>query len=740
MTSGRVVTFYSYKGGVGRTQALASAGTLLSRWGYKVLCVDWDLEAPGLDRYFHKWLEQKQNPGVVELIHSCAQGKEPQWKDYVVELRIDRSTQPLHLMPAGVQDDSYKSRLQSLDWSVLYDKHALGTFIECIRDEWKENYDFILVDSRTGITDIGGICTIQLPDLLALLFTANHQSLEGIIDVWKSAIAGRNRFAFDRARLLALPVATRFEQRVEYARAQEWLRLFAEKLEPLFAEWAAKEVSIPELLGFARVPYVPYWSFGEELPVLEEDGRDPEQISFAFETIAALLANGLEGTDLLVRNREAYISAAWKVKPLGAEARLDGTPEKTVRLFLSYSYKDSEWVEQLKTHLAPLERQGVIQSWYDRIFTSGAHWQKELDVHIEEADIILFFLSADFLSSEYSQGAEVRRALQRTQEGKARMIPILLRPVNMVGTPFAQMQLLPKEGKPVTSYSNREEVWANISHEIGELAQRIQGTSTTQPLHRSKKDTASFRHLEAMLSELPEVAQDSGWSPSDPFKDVALGPEDAILFLPSAPRDLKKIVRECKVDIRGWGGADFPYGRSVNSKEFYSSDGLRVVDTNPWTASTAGFHLWKMRFSGHFMQRQLLEEDFQDRSYGWVTNPHGRLSVEWALLDIVRPILFARNLMVRFDYEGRFAVKYVWHGLKERSLLILNQQRMGLGFERYVSSLPNWAFDGVFGRNDELYEIASSAAQSLFRQFGWDAMSSSVPEQLRTLLEGRLPY
>ncbi len=739
MTSGRVITFYSYKGGVGRTQALASAGTLLSRWGYKVLCVDWDLEAPGLDRYFHRWLERKQNPGVVELIHSCAQGKEPQWKDYVVELRIDRSTQPLHLMPAGVQDDSYKNRLQSLDWSVLYDKHALGTFIERVRDEWKENYDFILVDSRTGITDIGGICTIQLPDLLVLLFTANHQSLEGSIDVWKSALAGRNRFAFDRARLLALPVATRFEQRVEYARAQEWSRLFAEKLEPLFAEWAAKEVSIPELLGLARIPYVPYWSFGEELPVLEEDGRDPEQISFAFETIAALLANGLEGTDLLVRNREAYVSAAWKVKPLGAEARLEGAPEKTVRLFLSYSYKDREWVEQLKTHLTPLERQGVIQSRYDRVFTSGAHWQKELDVHIEEADIILFFLSADFLSSEYAQGVEVRRALQRTQEGKARAVPILLRPVNMAGTPFAQMQFLPKEGKPVTSYSNREEVWANISHEIGELAHGIQTASTTPPPYRSKKDTASFKHLEAMLNELPHVAHDAGWNPSDPVRDVALGPEDAIL-LSIAPRDLKKIVRECMVDIRGWGGAGFPYGWYPHSKEFYTPDGLRVVDTNTWPFSTASFHLWKMQFSGHFMQRQLLEEDFQDLSVPRMANPHGRLSVEWALLDIVRPILFARNLMVRFDYEGSFAVKYAWHGLKERSLIILNQRRMGFGFERYVSSLPSWTFDCVLGRNDDLYDIAYSTAQSLFWQFGWEnAMSSSVPEQLRTLLEGRLP-
>jgi MinD-like ATPase involved in chromosome partitioning or flagellar assembly len=69
---GSIITFYSFKGGVGRTLALANAGALLSQWGYKVLCVDWDLEAPGLHTYFRKWIRPTEFPGVIDLVEAYA--------------------------------------------------------------------------------------------------------------------------------------------------------------------------------------------------------------------------------------------------------------------------------------------------------------------------------------------------------------------------------------------------------------------------------------------------------------------------------------------------------------------------------------------------------------------------------------------------------------------------------------------------------------------------------------------
>ncbi|MGH3613728.1 MAG: hypothetical protein ACRDRK_14280, partial [Pseudonocardia sp.] len=75
------------------------------------------------------------------------------------------------------------------DWAELYERYGLGEFLERCRAEWKAEYDFVLVDSRTGITDIGGKCTVQQPEVLVMLFTANEQSMRGTLDVARRAVA-----------------------------------------------------------------------------------------------------------------------------------------------------------------------------------------------------------------------------------------------------------------------------------------------------------------------------------------------------------------------------------------------------------------------------------------------------------------------------------------------------------------------------------------------------------------------
>ena len=238
MAEGTIVTFYSYKGGVGRTLALANIGAVLAKWGYRVLCVDWDLEAPGLHLYYDRWIAPKhenaasQKPGLTELILSHVAGEKPNWQDHLHDVVFPDAGQPLKLMTAGRQDESYVSRMQSLDWKSLYDSHQLGNFLEQLRTEWKNEFDFILLDSRTGVTDIGGICTVQMPDSLVVLFTANLQSLRGCLDVVQRAKRAQQSLPFDRGKLLALPVATRFESRIEYEQAQSCSRLLPRNSNP----------------------------------------------------------------------------------------------------------------------------------------------------------------------------------------------------------------------------------------------------------------------------------------------------------------------------------------------------------------------------------------------------------------------------------------------------------------------------------------------------------------------------
>jgi cellulose biosynthesis protein BcsQ len=242
MSKGTIITFYFYKGGVGRTFALANIGALLSTWGYKVLCIDWDLEAPGLQFFFQPWMKEQERPGLVEFIQAHADGKQPQWQDYVTTIQFDNTKVPLFLMKAGQQNDSYVQRMQALNWDTLYTQHDLGNFLEQTRDSWKQALDFILIDSRTGITDIGGICTVQMPDLLVLLLTANDQSLYGTLNMVERLRNAHERLPLDHSKALIMPVISHFERRVEYVESERWLDIFAQKLAPLYTEWVHRDV------------------------------------------------------------------------------------------------------------------------------------------------------------------------------------------------------------------------------------------------------------------------------------------------------------------------------------------------------------------------------------------------------------------------------------------------------------------------------------------------------------------
>jgi len=367
--SGTVITFYSYKGGVGRTQALANVGTLLSVWGYRVLCIDWDLEAPGLHRYFNRWLSPapavgtdglvevvldhdledwkagvpyRVDPvrgaclmdeghitpraeGLVELIIEHGTGQAADWRRCVQKVSFPQETAQgatLDFLAAGRFDAQYVERLQALDWEALYRERHFGEWLEELRTAWKEEYDFILIDSRTGITDLGGICTIQLPDILVLLFTASQQSLDGVLDVARRATGRQGHLPFDRASLPCVPVPTRFESRVELEIAKVWLETFATRLNPLYRTWLAKGVEPRQLLDVLRLPYVPYWSFGEKMPVLDEGVREPESLGYALATLTALLAHELDQTEILVTNRDDFVEAARGLDAVAAANRL----------------------------------------------------------------------------------------------------------------------------------------------------------------------------------------------------------------------------------------------------------------------------------------------------------------------------------------------------------------------------------------------------------------------------------
>jgi MinD-like ATPase involved in chromosome partitioning or flagellar assembly len=141
---GTVVTFYSYKGGVGRSFILANIAVLLARWGYRVLCVDWDLEAPGLHEYFRPMTPAPPAGGVVDLVSDFLAGKSRP-ADYATRLS---SAGELDFLAAGREGADYVHQVQEIDWQVLYEM-GFGEYLERCREQWISDYDYVLLDSRT---------------------------------------------------------------------------------------------------------------------------------------------------------------------------------------------------------------------------------------------------------------------------------------------------------------------------------------------------------------------------------------------------------------------------------------------------------------------------------------------------------------------------------------------------------------------------------------------------------------
>jgi internalin A len=156
------------------------------------------------------------------------------------------------------------------------------------------------------------------------------------------------------------------------------------------------------------------------------------------------------------------------------EPEADGmTP---LRLFYSHSHKDEDLRNQLETHLKLMQRAGVITAWHDRLIGAGEEWKDEIDKNLERADLILLLVSSDFIASDYCYDKEMTQALQWHDVGKTRVIPVIVRDVNWSKAPFAKLQALPKDGKAVTLWPDRDCAWRNVAEGIERAAEELRKT------------------------------------------------------------------------------------------------------------------------------------------------------------------------------------------------------------------------------------------------------------------------
>lgn len=180
-------------------------------------------------------------------------------------------------------------------------------------------------------------------------------------------------------------------------------------------------------------------------------------------------------------------------------------PETPVEVFYSYAHEDERLRIALEKHLTLLKRQGVITGWHDRRISAGTEWAGQIDSHLNTAALILLLVSPDFLGSDYCYDVELARALQRHEAGEARVIPIILRPVDWMSGSFGKLQALPSNGKPVTTWGNRDQAFFNVATGIRAAIEELRSKSTAISQKRAA-ESPQRSSIKERQSRKPAVA------------------------------------------------------------------------------------------------------------------------------------------------------------------------------------------------------------------------------------------
>ncbi len=182
----RVITFYSFKGGMGRTTALAGTALQLARKGKNVMMIDMDIEAPGLATLFFE--EERIQNGVLDYLLEHPLSVQSDIADYVLDVTdsslLEENDGSLFIIPAGKVDENYLQKLARIDYQDHREgalRTSLGTMLEELRSRFA--VDYILIDARAGFHDMGGIAVAQLPHGAVLFGNSSRQSWDGITQV-----------------------------------------------------------------------------------------------------------------------------------------------------------------------------------------------------------------------------------------------------------------------------------------------------------------------------------------------------------------------------------------------------------------------------------------------------------------------------------------------------------------------------------------------------------------------------
>jgi cellulose biosynthesis protein BcsQ/tetratricopeptide (TPR) repeat protein len=338
--AGRVVTFYSFKGGTGRTMALANVAWILAANGKRVLAADWDLQSPGLHKFFQPFMspDVSDQPGIVDFIRQCELTDElvSHVGQYVIPVnwQFPENGAIDYLTPGRQENGDYVNALSSLDWDTLPDDLWGAEFFDALRTELKNSYDYVLIDGRSGRSDIAEICTLHLPDIVVDCFNLSAQAMEGAARIARQIRGYRERD------ITILPVPMRIDH-TQRAGVLAGRRL----AQSLFLGLPAG-MSEPERERYwdeVQVPYLPAYAYEEMLAAFGDQPGDRGSLLSAYERIVARITG----------NEVSALPPFDEYKRLRTRLLFARTvPRDLPEVVIQYSPQDQMWAEWIAAVLA----------------------------------------------------------------------------------------------------------------------------------------------------------------------------------------------------------------------------------------------------------------------------------------------------------------------------------------------------------------------------------------------------
>lgn len=394
---GQIITFYSFKGGTGRTMAMANVAWILAANGRRVLTIDWDLESPGLHHYFRPFLADpklRYSRGVIDMVRDFASAVVdsntppggPEW--YRRYADVEREAVSLtwrfpgdggiDLLPAGAQDLAYSEKVSSFDWLTFHERLNGGAFLRALRENLRQQYDYILIDSRTGLSDSAGICTVELPDTVVNCFVLNEQSIDGAASVAESIRRLRER---DPVRILPVPMRVEAAEQFKLEAGRDYARY---RFSPYLA---LGPDAVDAYWGDVEIPYKPFFAYEEILAVFGERSRQEYSLLSSFERLTGVITGGAvaEIPPLDERERRRRLAQYERQKPL--------VPND---IMISYASVDRIWTDWIANELEEIGLRITLRE-VDLATDSAADPMP--DPWSDPTTRVLVLLSRDYLES-----------------------------------------------------------------------------------------------------------------------------------------------------------------------------------------------------------------------------------------------------------------------------------------------------------------------------------------------------